>query len=282
MLSRAQLLGGGVLVVLGVAGCPVTDDYYIDAGHPVSGATGAQNTGETGAGAQSGSGGAGTAHGGSTSGAAEGGLMAAGGTVDTLVGGAPAGGQPGQDGAAGAPPCVPTTERCNGHDDDCDELVDELACNTNANGTTGCTGFTVAGNPNHGYMLCTGTAKDFTHAKEACAGQEMRLAWLESAAENNAVAATIKKLTAQTDILFGATDQAREGDWFWDGAGGFQFWKGAENGAAVGGNFNNWATGTPNDANNGEDCIVINPATAFWGDRTCFAYYSYLCEDLDP
>jgi hypothetical protein len=275
MLARLQVLGGGLLVVLGVAGCPVTDDYYIDAGPATSGGTGAQNTGETSAGAYSGL----------TAGAAAGGSAhgGSGGSVDMLLGGF-SGGQATEGGALGMPsgPCVPTTERCNGHDDDCDEFIDELACNTNTNGTTGCAGFTVASEPNHGYMLCTGTAKDFMHAKETCAGQEMRLAWLESATENTEVAAAVKKLTSLTDILFGATDQMREGDWVWDGVGGFQFWKGTSTGAPVAGKFNSWLQGTPNNDNNNEDCIVLNPATAYWGDRTCSGNYAFLCEDLKP
>jgi hypothetical protein len=285
LLSRVPLLGGGVLLVLGVSGCPVTDDYYIDAGHGVASGSGG-DVAEAG-GTLSGSVTAAATQGGSAQGSstssAGGPAGATGGIADTLLAGAPAAGQAG-DGAAGmaSAPCVPTTERCNGHDDDCDDFIDELACNTNTNGTTGCAGFTVAVDPNHGYMLCTGVAKDFTHAKDACAGQEMRLAWLESAAENTAVAAAVKKLTSGIDILFGATDQAREGDWLWDGAGGFQFWKGAETGAPVGGHFNNWAEGPPNNDNGGEDCVVFNSTTAYWGDRTCVANYAYVCEDVSP
>jgi Lectin C-type domain len=290
MRSGVQLLGTGVLVLFSVTGCPVTDDYFIEAHHAAGAGAGVENTGETGSGAQaaSSSGGAtqgGSAQGGSAAQAATAGDVAVttGGVMEMPVGGTSAAGQPADAGAGGVPatPCVPTTERCNGHDDDCDELVDELACNTNANGTTGCTGFTIATNPNHGYMLCTGTAKDYTHARDACAGQEMHLAWLESAEENTAVAATIKKLTNQTDILFGATDSVKEGDWYWDGVGGFLFWRGEENGAAIGGNFNAWAVQTPNN-NNNEDCAVMNPTTAAWGDRNCFAYYTYVCEEQNP
>ncbi len=282
MRSGVQLLVVGVLVVVGVSGCPVTDDYYIDAGH----AAGLENKGESGSGAQASGGSlAGSAQGGSggsaQSGTAGDVAVTTGGVTETSAG-APAAADAGAGGMPMLPmPCVPTTERCNGHDDDCDEFVDELACNTNSNGTTGCTGFTIAAYPDHGYMLCTGTAKDYTHAKDSCAGQEMQLAWLESAEENTAVAATIRKLTNQTDILFGATDAVKEGDWYWDGPAGFQFWKGEETGVVVGGNFNAWAAQTPNN-NNNEDCIVMNPTTAFWGDRTCFGYYAYLCEDQSP
>ncbi len=285
MRSGVQLLGAGVLVLLGVSGCPVTDDYFIEADHAVGGSAGVENTGATGSGAQaSGSGGSGGSGGATAQGGTAGDVaVSTGGVTEIPLAGRPNAGQPAEAGAGGMPPtpCIPTTERCNGHDDDCDEFVDELACNTTDNGTTGCTGFTIATDPNHGYMLCTGTAKDYTHAKDSCAGQEMQLAWLESAEENTAVAATIRKLTNQTDILFGATDAVKEGDWYWDGPAGFQFWKGEETGVVVGGNFNAWAAQTPNN-NNNEDCIVMNPTTAFWGDRTCFGYYAYLCEDQSP
>ena len=279
-MTRIRTLGAGVFIVLGLSGCPVTDNYFIE---PVQSAVGgagdtslagtspgAANTGgsdalpeggtaQSGSGAQAGSGGSG---GGTTAGEASFGVAGA----DTAAGG-----------AAG---CVTSTERCNGHDDDCDDLVDELICNSSANNTTGCTGFTLSPESDHGYMLCTNAPKDWTHAQNICAGQDMRLAWLESSEENAAVAATIKKLTSD-DILFGATDQGREGDWIWSGNGGFQFWRGNASGGAAAGAFNAWTFNTPNDANSGEDCAVLNPSTAEWGDRSCNATYAFVCEELN-
>ncbi len=275
MLSRSQLLVGGLLVLLGVSGCPVTDDFYIASGHAVGGSAGDQNTGATGSGAAPSSAGAkdqgGTSQAGSVS---QGGTGTAG---DVAVGGVtdvPAAGQTG-----GTPPttCVPTTERCNGHDDNCNDVVDELACNSSTNGTTGCSGFVLSTSPNHGYMLCTTNRKDWSHARDACQAQDMRLAWLETTGENKEVSKKITALSTDADVLFGATDAANEGYWFW--YGGTQFWQGNEYGKPTNGAFDAWGVGTPNDANGGEDCAVLHPMTATWGDRICSATYAYLCEE---
>jgi RecA/RadA recombinase len=265
MSSRAWLLVAGALLLVTVSGCPVTDDYYLEtsqitgiAGDPVSGET----TLAVGGSAVASGGGAGT-----------GGVAAAGsGTAGTA---AQAGAS--DAGSGGAEACVPSTERCNGHDDDCDLLVDELACNSMVNGTVDCSGFVLASEPAHGYMLCTGT-KDYSLAQEACAAQNMRLAWLETVAENSAVSKIVVALSKDVEVSFGATDVAREGQWFWDG--GAQFWNGNENGKPVGGLFNAWTSGTPNDENNDEDCAVLMSATATWGDRPCSAKYAYLCEEI--
>jgi hypothetical protein len=182
-------------------------------------------------------------------------------------------GMPGMVGA-----CVPATERCNGHDDNCNEVVDEQACNSGDNGTTGCAGFVVAERPDHGYMLCTDGPKDYTEAQLACQQQSMRLAWLETDSENRRVSAKVKALTSD-EVWLGASDAAVEGEWFWDGADGRQFWNGNEDGAAVEGAFAAWMAGTPNDDNGGEDCAVLNPMTAVWGDRQCSTRYAYLCEE---
>jgi hypothetical protein len=261
MASRAWLLGSGLLAVIDLSGCPVTDDYYIESSRVV-GDSGSPGTGETmlaSGGSQAGAGGA-----------TGGGVGALGGSALVQAGAAdrPSGG-------AGA--CSATIERCNGHDDDCDDLVDELACNSMMNGTIGCSGFVLPDGPHHGYMLCTGT-KAHDGAQAACAAQNMRLAWLETAAENTAVSKKVAALSKDAEVSFGATDAQREGAWFWDG--GVQFWDGDENGKPVAGLFNAWIGGTPNDENNDEDCAVLLSASTGWGDRSCSAKYSYLCEEV--
>jgi hypothetical protein len=267
---------GAAFLLFSLGGCALTDDYYLESQH----ASGGEATGGTvgGSGVIPRGGGAGnsSAQGGgvavgSSSGGAESMLLDAGGANDA---GAATGGAP-------AEPCQPSTERCNGHDDNCNGLIDELVCNSNQYGTTGCTGFVIDGSSRHGYMLCTGNPKPWAQAQRTCEGQEMRLAWLETPAENAAVSATISKLTNAPDVLIGATDQVKEGAWVWDGNGGFQFWHGAANGMPVSGTFNAWGMGSPNNANNAEDCGVLNPQTAQWDDRSCFADYAFLCEDLN-
>jgi hypothetical protein len=270
MASRLWLAPLGLLLLAGVTGCPVTDDYYLESSH-IDGASGdgaGQTMLATGGSAAAG----GTAAGGS---ATEGGSSAAAaGTGNAPVGGAhdaPTAGT----GATGS--CTAATERCNGHDDDCDDVVDELACNSMSAGTIGCSGFVLPDDPNHGYMLCNGV-KDYEHAGAACAAQNMRLAWLETSAENSAVAKKVAALSNDAEVTFGATDAAKEDEWFWDG--GVQFWKGNENGEPVQNRFNAWTNGTPNDENQNEDCAVLLSANAVWGDRSCDAKYAYLCEEM--
>ena len=258
MVARAWLPATGVLLLIGLSGCPMTDDYYLESSRVV-GDSGSSGTGETilaSGGSQAGAGGANV-------GAVGGSIMAQAGATDRPNGGAAA--------------CTATIERCNGHDDDCDELVDELACNSMMNGTIGCSGFVLPDAPHHGYMLCTGT-KAHDGAQAACAAQNMRLAWLETAAENTAIANKVAALSKDAEVSFGATDAEREGAWLWDA--GVQFWNGDESGKPVAGLFNAWIDGAPNDENNDEDCAVLLSSSAGWGDRSCSVKYSYLCEEI--
>lgn len=248
-----RLIGAGLLAV-SLSACPLTDDYYIDS---ASGGT-------DGALLETGGGAATSSTGGSSSSAAGHAEPTSGGESGT--------------GGTGSSGCLSWPERCNGRDDNCNQRIDEQACGTNANGTTGCSGFVISGRPDHGYMVCTGAERDYAHAQEACAAQQMHLAWLESAEENAAVAAKIGG--AVTDVWIGASDIATEGSWAWDG--GAQFWSGNQSGKPVGGMFTAWATGTPNNANNNEDCGVLMPASATWGDRACGGKLAYLCEEPGP
>jgi hypothetical protein len=128
-------------------------------------------------------------------------------------------------------------------------------------------------------MFCTGSRKaTWTDAKKACEDQDMHLAWLDSAAENQAIAQKLEDLGSDAEILFGATDQGNEGDWLW--VGGEQFWKGDEKGQPFLGRYSNWTAGTPNN-NNNEDCALLLLDTAAWGDRSCSATYPYVCEQPD-
>jgi hypothetical protein len=274
MLARARLLGGSTLMLLGLSGCPVTDDYYINAGRAASGDSGAQTSGGSDTTSQGGKAEAGSLN------AAGGSLQPGGGTAgDDALGGSSPEITAGSAAQGGAPACVPTTERCNGHDDDCNDVIDELVCNSAANGTTGCSGFVITNRPDHGYMFCTGNTRDYAQAQEACAAQNMRLAWLETAGENTEVAKKVHALSNDVEVWLGADDIAYEGRWVWDG--GKQFWNGGVNGNPVNGAFNAWGQAAPNN-NNNEDCAIFSPTTATWGDRPCDAKYPYLCEEREP
>jgi hypothetical protein len=255
-------LGAGLLPLL-VAGCPLTDDYFIEDGAGVSVLPngGAMDEG----------------------GASSGGASAAGGSNPNGGGELPAGAgaPPSEGGAQGT--CSPSTERCNGHDDDCDDVVDEQACNSMPAATLGCWGFVLSGRPDHGYMLCTGTTRDYARAQEACRAQGMRLAWLETAAENAAVAGKVDAIEAGLEAWVGASDQETEGSWAWDGEGGMRFWLGGETGNPVDDAHVAWAERTPNNSGDGsvqgEDCAVLLADDATWGDRACTIRYAYLCEE---
>jgi len=312
MAKRALLFGGGALLAVALSGCPVTDDYYLlpddalsnDAGSPGggndTGATGGTEPVIPGGGTGGGQGAAaqgGSAPGGSSAGAQPSGGSGGSGATDTggtgtggtgtggtdtggttaTSGGPNAGGvaSDGGDGGAGGapePPCQPTTEVCNGHDDDCDGGVDEFGvC------PVGCSGFVLEDGATVGYMYCT-ARKDFAKAREACTAQAMRLAWLDSASENQAVSEHLDALGDDAEVLIGATDQVKEGDWLW--YGGTMFWKGNQYGSAVNGAFVAWAPGVPDSFGGNEDCAIVNPTSQRWSDRSCSQALSYLCEDV--
>jgi hypothetical protein len=146
----------------------------------------------------------------------------------------------------------------------------------------GCAMFVLPELPDHHYALCTAVKLDFVHAEESCRALGMRLAWLESAAENTAVSAKVNAVGAGIEAWVGATDQELEGSWHWAGTGGEPFWLGGALGAPVEGAFAAWASGTPNNGDQnsmpGEDCAAFIAATATWGDRVCTTAYPYLCE----
>jgi hypothetical protein len=271
-LSSGAPYAALLVLVLGVAGCPVTDAYFVDQDRGMPG------LGGEGAGAGSGNEpGAGKAPVAGTP---------AGGSLNPQGGAAAepstAGVSPGEGGGR-AEPCTPMTERCNGHDDNCNDVVDEQACNSLPVGTMGCAGFIVARDPNHGYMLCSGVTRDYAHAQEACQGQGMRLAWLESRDENAAVSAKVAAIEPSGDVWIGANDIADEGVWSWDGPGGSLFWGGNEYGNPVGDAFTAWSEASPNNSEQGnpqgEDCAVLVASKANWADRSCSVKYAYLCEE---
>ena len=93
-------------------------------------------------------------------------------------------------------------------------------------------------------------------------GPTTHLATPTSLAENEVIAALVGP---QADVWMGGNDQMIEMQWQWVTGEAFA--------------FDNWRTGEPNDANVGEDCMVMevdNGGT--WDDRPCDAMYGYFCE----
>jgi hypothetical protein len=261
----------------GTGGTGATGGTDPEGGSSGTGADGGMATGGTG-------GSAGDAMGGSDAGGA--------GMGGTGMGGAGMGGAgtsgAGMSGAAGAAGCVPTTpstERCDGVDNNCTGGVDEgMACPAN------CTGATRAG---HSYMFCSfenasGTMsreRTWMQALDFCQMRDLGLVFIESAEENAFILEWVKRMDLEDQVWIGATDrdltlQNNEGDWVWGTANNaVQFWDGDEDGEAVMDRYEDWAEGEPNNDGN-EDCGALSSNHEYqWDDRNCSdGYMNFVCE----
>jgi hypothetical protein len=181
---------------------------------------------------------------------------------------------------------VPTTELCDGIDNDCDDQVDP--------GTTcaiGCRGLVISG---HSYMYCGGAGAFSSVAESRCVPQGMHLVIVDSPEENAAIVAAVAPLVTlstvvepQKSIWLAGRDSVVEGEWRW-GASGPLFWLGSSAGTAQNGAYANWSTGKPNDTGT-EDCAVMylvtgteSPVSGTWNDYTCAEAHAFLCERTPP
>jgi hypothetical protein len=206
-------------------------------------------------------------------------------------------------GGAGSECCEPLAEICDAQSNDCDAAIDEGdAC------PTGCTAKTFEG---HLYLLCLHNSvllqRDYAGASSFCTGAgtslglgvELELAHIESAAENDFVKEWIRAIATRAGMVWlGANDIAREGQWVWgQGEEATQFFAAntwgsgrsgggsGEGGEPVNGQFNDFAEGQPNSANNtDEDCAALDSDFEWqWNDLLCTqSRLGHVCEQVDP
>ena len=107
---------------------------------------------------------------------------------------------------------------------------------------------------NHFYQFITAPGISWTAAKAAAEGltffgKQGYLTTVTSAAENEFILSKI-----QGQGWMGASDEQTEDNWKWmtGPEAGTQFWQGTSSGSAVGGLYNKWASGEPNNSG-GED-----------------------------
>ena len=75
-------------------------------------------------------------------------------------------------------------------------------------------------------------------------------------------------------MWLGGTDGAVDGAWRWPDSA--QFWMGTSGGTAVGGLYENWDAGEPNNDND-EDCAELR-TNQLWNDRECTDSLQFVCE----
>jgi hypothetical protein len=257
-MLRSTALAAGVALSLA---CASGEDVQ-DVGPAAGGTAGASGSGGASAGGSAGwaSGGSG----GSQAGAGGGGASGTGGTGGSAFGGAsgsaPDAASDGSAGSGGSAGCVP--EICNGADDDCNGTSDDGVCGP------GCSGAVFGGKA---YAFCN-VQTSWSAAVAACTVQKMSLVRIDAAAEDAWIrsTATTRGLAA---FWIGAGDAAAEGQWTW--LDGTQFWSGGSGGTPVGGLYENWQGGEPNDDGT-EDCAAVgNDGT--WVDTECGNNRDYVC-----
>ncbi len=156
-------------------------------------------------------------------------------------------------------------EVCDGLDNDCASATTEVC-------SSGCV-VRVRPDDNRRYLFCA-IASTFAVAQTRCTTEQFRLWRADDQAENTYVRTTATAAVGSVSLWLGASDTAAEGAWRWpDGA---QFWQGGSGGTAIGGLYENWNSGEPNNDNN-EDCAELRTDSS-WNDRECGTALQFVCE----
>jgi hypothetical protein len=240
------------LVGLTLAGCPLSDPYFID---PTLGQGGAPGGPRPGAGAPNG-------------GPKPNDMIAKGGSGST---------------------CVPAPEVCDGVSNDCDAEIDEddvCPSGCSAHQRNGhlyllCVAPTATGNVD--YNFATMRCQNARNELDLSVG--LQLAIVESDDEETFLKNWIASTAPATTLVWlGANDIAQEGTWVWgQGAAAWSFLKVGPMGDAtpMPGKFADFAPGTPDGtAQMDEDCAAFDGSEAWqWNDEPCAGRIpGYLCE----
>lgn len=125
------------------------------------------------------------------------------------------------------------------------------------------------------YFICTN--RSWQDAAASCAAEGMRLARIDTYAENERLRGVIP-----APVWIGGNAIETAGAWRWaeDPSGaGEQFWMGSAGGVVLLNRFAFWAAGAP--SNNGR-CLTLDPKDGRWKDRACGAALPYICEYTAP
>lgn len=159
--------------------------------------------------------------------------------------------------------CVPnknaaSQEKCDGIDNDCDGLTDEVGCPCY-----------VAQYKGHSYLFCT-TEKSWDTAKNGCTnhGEGYHLVIINDAEENKWLKDQAQAVNKNKSWWIGLSEPNNDGKWFWvDGTP-----------LSTSGIYANWAEGEPNNYLGAENCGMMYGNSGKWNDSTCWYGLRYICE----
>lgn len=118
----------------------------------------------------------------------------------------------------------------------------------------------------HCYVAFFSPAEPWERARARCTllAEGGHLVTIGSAEEQSLVGQLATQ--APTWTWTAGNDIAAEGDWVWDGGEPLD--------------YTNWYPGEPNDAEGGEDCLVlwVDIQSVSWNDAACNIPLSYICE----